>query len=212
LLTHVKETVERSYLLQQFKNNILVFSNLLEQQRFVDTAELKSDLQIGDAKAPVQLLVACNPYCNPCARTHHFLHDYLEKKKVGFTIRFVVNADNMQDKKTKAVVYLLQLLESEDKEYRKKVLYDWYRLMDIDKFSQLYPLEQPPDVKAGLLALQQWKSSAKIKFTPTVFINGYELPDQYSIYDLPVYINRMMTEQTVSMLGKEKKLSEAEPV
>jgi hypothetical protein len=106
----------------------------------------------------------------------------------------------------------LQLLTGADKEFKRKALYDWYQLMDIDRFSDLYPLSQTINYCIELAALRQWKESANILFTPTVFVNGNELPNHYSIYALPVYLNRMITEQTECVQRIENQLTEAKAI
>jgi len=37
-------------------------------------------------------------------------------------------------------------------------------------------------------AMEKWCKSADISFTPTIFINDYQLPDAYSIEDLKYFL------------------------
>ena len=42
-----------------------------------------------------------------------------------------------------------------------------------------------------LVADKQWTEETKIAFTPTIFINGYEIPKQYRPDDLKIIIRNM---------------------
>jgi hypothetical protein len=191
LLKERKKTSEKMYALQRFKNNQAVFTSLLFRQPVVDTTPWEGDLQLGDPKAPLQLLVACSPYCGPCAQAHFFLHSYLEKKQTGLTIRFAIDTEKREERKTQAVIWLLQLLAGTDQDYKRKVLHDWYTIVDLDKFKNMYPLEQQCNMEDQLFCLKQWNEKVKISFTPTIFINGHQLPPQYSVYDLAAFIGRI---------------------
>ncbi len=38
-------------------------------------------------------------------------------------------------------------------------------------------------------AMDKWCNAMEIKTTPTIFINGYQLPDAYSIEDLQYFLS-----------------------
>lgn len=179
-----KELEEKNYVLQRFKNNANVFNALLTQQRRVDTAPFEFDLQLGNPLAALQIMVACNPYCRPCAKAHELLHELVKRNDIGLTVRFSVKADNKEDKRTLAVEYLLQLLKKESSNYKRKVLHDWYLMMDMVKFSRQYLINDNENVDVLLSQNEEWSEQAKIQFTPTIFLNGYELPKLYRVEDI----------------------------
>lgn len=174
----------KNYSLRRFKNNPDIFNSLLRQQRKAATAPFAKDLQLGNPAAPVQLMVACNPYCAPCGKAHELLYELTEKKNTGLTIRFTVKADDPQNEQTKAVTYLLQLLNGADIPFKRKVLHDWYDIMNLEKFTEKYPLAAKPDITDELKSHEQWTDETEIAFTPTVFINGREVPKEYKVGDL----------------------------
>ncbi len=179
-----KELGAKNFSILRFKNNPDVFNALLMQQRKIDTASFEDDLQIGNSGAAIQIIVACNPYCGPCAKTHKDLHELIEKNDMGLTVRFSVKADKKGDGKTEIVEYLLQLLIDKSVAYKKQVLSDWYITMNMEKFKQQYLLDDKRDMIVLLRQQEQWTEKAKITATPTIFINGYELPKQYRAADL----------------------------
>ena len=76
-------------------------------------------------------------------------------------------------------------------EMLKQSLDDWYLpdKKDYDLFAAKYPmngelLQQGTKIEA----MGKWCNEMKIKATPTIFINGYQLPDAYSIEDLQYFL------------------------
>lgn len=197
LLAEKRKLESDNWGLQRFKNNMDIFSAILAKQRKVDTRQLDNDLQIGNPFGAVQIVVACNPYCGPCAKAHRVLHELVESEKgLGLTIRFSINAANKEDKKTKAVEYISRLIEAKremitDEElihFRRVLLNDWFKWMCLDKFKTLYKLIKKFEVDEFLNQQEAWGKEAKITHTPTIFINGYELPNLYNLTDLPALI------------------------
>ena len=191
LLQNYKQLLTEKFALLRFKNNPAVFESLLTQQRRVDTTPFEHDMQLGNPAAPLQIMVACNPYCGPCAKAHEVLHDILNSNDIGLTIRFTVKTEDREDKKTQAVQYLLKLLHYSSPAQKRKALHDWFVWMNYEKFVTQYPLRgNAPDVVRQLSLHEQWTKEAEIKFTPTVFINGFQMPKQYDAGTLKQVLRR----------------------
>lgn len=45
-----------------------------------------------------------------------------------------------------------------------------------------------------------WVKEVRIKKTPTIFVNGKELPEEYSISDLKYHLRRMVESNEVSLM------------
>ncbi|MCC7402318.1 MAG: thioredoxin domain-containing protein [Chitinophagaceae bacterium] len=194
-----KGLADKNFSLLRFKNNPEVFNSLLKQQRKVDTTPFENDLQLGNPDADLQIIVACNPYCGPCAKTHEILHEFAEKNDIGVTVRFAIKTGNKEDRKLQAVRYLLQLTDKRPAVYKRKVLHDWYADMDFEKFSKKYFLENLLDVDSLLKQEENWSNESGIKFTPTIFINGHELPKQYRADDLKTMFRYVERPEGVSL-------------
>jgi protein-disulfide isomerase len=179
-----KELADKNFSLLRFKNNPEVFNALLQQQRKVDTTPFQDDLQLGNPEADMQIMVACNPYCGPCAKAHKILHELVEKNDIGLTVRFLIKTENREERRLQAVQYILQLAKNKPDHYLRKLLHNWYADMDFEKFSRKYPLNNSEQVDELLKKQELWGNESKIKFTPTIFINGHELPKQYHADDL----------------------------
>ena len=182
------ELEKTNFSLLRFKNNPEIFETLLKRQRKVDTTPFENDLQLGNAHASVQILVASNLYCTPCAKTHEVLHELINDNNINLTLRLSLKADNKEDKRTEAISYLLKLIDGKGPDYKKQVLHDWYFLMDMKKFGEKYPLQNEANIQQQMEEHEQWNNEARIEYTPTIFINGYELPKQYKTTDLKHFL------------------------
>lgn len=193
----------------RLKNNTDVFWTLLQKQRKVVTAPFENELEIDTPGSPLHILVACNPYCVPCASAHNTLHEISEQheEKLSISIRFGIDADNENDKKTQAVKHIFGLLHPayrKSPKYNRTVLHDWFLMMDIKKFQQKYPLREYKDVKVQLKEHEKWFTETGIEATPTIFINGYQLPKMYSPKDLPGLVKGLLNKQEEIIIPQVK--------
>ncbi len=201
LIGYADKTEKELYPALRFKRNPGIFQVLLKKQRRVNITPFENDLQLGNPFAPLQITVACNPYCSPCAKTHHLLHSMMEKHRddAGLTVRFTVMADEKEDKKTQAVRYMLQYItanangsEEKNRELKRTMLSDWFMEMDYEKFAAKHPLTMKTNVYSLLHEHEAWHKKTGIQFTPAIFINGYEMPRQYTAEDLPGLVHALL--------------------
>src|SRR5690606_30797867 len=181
-----EELSEKNKSLLRFKNNPDIFSDLLVRQRKVDMTPFENDLQLGNPDSPIQIMVACNPYCAPCAKAHRVLHELVEKNDIGLTVRFTINAEQPDSGKTQVVQHIVQHLAETGHTALKsrQLLNDWFMTMNYEKFIDKYPIAEKVDVSDWMKRQEAWVTEANIKVTPTIFINGNELPKSYSVNDL----------------------------
>ena len=187
LLIRNRKIESESFANRRIKNDPRIFIALLKKQRRIDTTPFENDLQLGNPDAHWQFVVACSPYCYYCRNAYEILNDMVKRIDIGLTVRFAFSINNTeQDISLNAVRYILQLLESSDIGYRKTIFHDWYETMNLEEFSASHHLDEGSEtVLAGLPELHaSWSEKNEIQFTPSIFINGYELPAQYSTEDL----------------------------
>jgi protein-disulfide isomerase len=66
-------------------------------------------------------------------------------------------------------------------------LNDWYlpKEKDYNRFAAKYPMNGQLDKQGEKLdAMRKWCEEAEVTHTPTIFINGYRMPDNYRIDEL----------------------------
>ena len=73
----------------------------------------------------------------------------------------------------------------------KQSLDDWYlpETKNYELFAAKYPMNGEL-LKQGnkIAAMDKWCKTMDINYTPTIFINGYQLPDAYTIEDLHYFL------------------------
>lgn len=164
-------------------------------------------LQLGKPEAPIQLTMVCAPYCVPCARAHQQLEKIPD---IGLSILFNYN----NSEKTKSAILLLltaideytsHLNDVARIEKTAHILHHWYSTMNVDAFTEQYPVKGPATAAIITQAQQQgdWVKHHNIKFTPTVFVNGHQLAAPYTVFDLPDILPSMkdLLRQEVSLIA-----------
>jgi len=109
-----------------------------------------------------------------------------ENKNLKMQIIFKISNDGSIPK-TPIVEHLLAIAEKGDEKLTLKVLNDWYLSdsKDYDHFKAVNPISSElQQQNSKIEAMDKWCMEMEIKYTPTVFINGYELPEIYTVEDL----------------------------
>ncbi|MEE1963463.1 vitamin K epoxide reductase family protein [Allomuricauda taeanensis] len=171
--------------LQKIKNNPDVFLGLLQKSRKIKTSIEGLGITFKNDTARHDVVKVCNPYCGPCAKAHPLLDELLRDGKINLQVLFTASTDE-GDRRNRPVKHFLALDEM-DKELAHKAMDSWYLAKDKDyeQFAKAYELNGEllrQDHK--VLAMNEWCKAEKITHTPTIFINGYELPKEYSVDDL----------------------------
>jgi uncharacterized membrane protein len=192
----------------RFKNNPDVFLALLKQQRRIEISPFINEFEIASSGAPNQIVVVCNPYCEPCSFAHSIIH-YLSEtfnNQISIIVRFALNIDSLGDKNALAVEYLLNCIIREDQNinYTRVLLHDWFKYMDMKKFGSQYPITDVLPVFEQLKQHADWSSKNRVMFTPNIFIGGYEMPSQYSVSELPFLVKGMLnSEQDLTIWSQD---------
>lgn len=187
-LQEAKNT-KRQYL--RIKFNSEIFETLLKKQKTITIPADGLGIDIGNPNATNTLIKVCNPYCGPCAKAHPRLDKLLKeiddlKVKIIFT-----TPNNAEHFAFKTTSHLMAVYSQNDKENIKHALDDWYLAdkKDYDVFAKKYPLNGEFTRQGNKIeAMYKWCKSTGINFTPTIFINDYQLPDAYSIGDLQYFL------------------------
>jgi len=162
----------------RLKRNPEIFNALLEKQELNPTnlPEKDEPLQFGNPEAPYQMVIACNPYCDPCAVAHQTIERLYEMYPsfISVSIRFVVFNLDEENSVTKAVSSILSAV-IQDKKPAFEITKDWYERMNLEWFIKKYPNKTKSNIKE-LELYKKWAEEAKIRSTPTFFLNGRQLP------------------------------------
>ena len=184
LLDAKKETHLYKRGLKKIKNNPEVLEGLLAKTRKITTSIEGLGISLSSKNAKYNIVKVCNPYCGPCSKAHSILEELVDSGKINLRILFTTRPD---EDGAKPVRHFLALDTEGDKVLTKKALRDWYNSekKEYEVFSKKYALngelEQQNDKVSDM---RQWCDEENIIYTPTIFINGRELPKEYKVEDL----------------------------
>lgn len=184
-LKHIKS----SFLQLKFNSNI--FHHLLMKEKIVIPHSDNVGITIGNPDAITTIIVVSNPYCGPCADVHIAMERLLEYYDLKIQIIF---KSSIQEKNTfqSPVPHLLAIATKNDETLTRQALHDWYLIgkKDYNAFINQYPLNgelEKQTLKSD--AMNQWCTEMDILYTPTIFMNGYQLPAMYKIEDITYFLN-----------------------
>lgn len=190
-LEKAKENKDNRLGLQRLKHNPQIFEALLSKQRRITQSTDGLGITIGNPKAKYTLIKVCNPYCGPCAKAHPVIEDLLKNNdNVKVQIIFM-STDSEDDYRSKPVRHLMAIYEI-NKKISLKALDEWYLAdkKDYDIFATKFPMNGELELQTDKIKdMFKWCNETKIVFTPTFFINGYQLPDMYSVADLKYFLS-----------------------
>lgn len=169
---------------RKLRYNELVFKTLLQQQPSLVANDL--GILVGNADADTEIIKVCNLYCGPCALAHKELTKIMETgNRIKLRIIFNPNGQH-NDRNTFLTIYFLGIEEKYGTAVFHEALEEWFgsTTKDYKELSLKYPLtEDPAKYLPKAKKMNEWCHQMNINRTPTFFVNGYPLPEEYSFAD-----------------------------
>jgi len=167
----------------RLKRNPEIFNALLEKEKAnpANLPEPDEAIRFGNPAAPYQIVIACNPYCGPCAKAHQAIEILYDNypEQINITVRFALIINNDRDNRVAATKEILKVAKLKPYEAIK----DWYQLFDIEEYKKKHHTNEEA-VDTMIERHIKWKKENHIISTPTFFINGKLLPEEYNWKDL----------------------------
>ncbi len=139
---------------------------------------------LGNPDAATTITMVSNPFCAPCAKAHKILDQLLKtrddiKVKIIFTTR-----NDVGEEKAKVSQMALSVLN--DTALLERALSDWYaqRNKKYELWAKKYPVKLNMQINELTEKQNTWFDLAEVKVTPTIFVDGYKLPDPYTLDDV----------------------------
>lgn len=185
VMTITKENIRLKY-------NSDIFQTLLVKQKLITELPLGLGITLGNPEAKHTLIKVCNPYCNPCAKAHPVLEQLLASRS-DIKVQIIFTAmDDDRDRRAEPVKHLMAISEKGDNELMQKALGDWYNANEknYQAFAAKYVMNGALKTQGHKLqAMYKWCETTNVEFTPTYFLNGYQLPELYKLNDLKYLIS-----------------------
>ena len=184
------KNTKREYL--RIKFNTQIFETLLKKQKAITILPNGLGINFGNSAATNTLIKICNPYCGPCATAHPKIEKLLEDNR-NLKVQIIFTTPNQPEQDAyKPVNHLLAIQEkNKNEKITKNALDDWYLsdTKNYEVFAAKYPMNGELSKQGNKIdSMAIWCKQMDIQATPTIFINGYQLPDAYSIEDLQYFL------------------------
>ena len=175
---------------QEVKYNPVVFNSLLKREPKINDSNDGYGIILGNPKGSTHIIIVCNPYCRHCAAAQKVLVKMLETNNdIRVQMIFIMGPDYDGYEQTPVDTFLSLVKEGEDV---ISILDDWYSMhtKNIDLYNERHPVKHRRTKENDDNARQMNKFCEKMKITvtPTVFLNGYQLPALYNVDDLKYFV------------------------
>jgi protein-disulfide isomerase len=182
--------------LNKFRKSLSVFEALTAQKHELQPEPYLGDLELGNKEADSVITIVTNPTCGPCVRAHQFIENWLEEHGANLKviIRFAVNPADTGVSGTVAK-YLVSLgLDGDDR--LQAALHAWYAIEKpkLQDWQNRFACEIHPETHERLAQHSNWCRANLINATPTIFFNGRQIPEEFSLSDFEYFLRLKMVE------------------
>lgn len=172
----------------KFKKDTKIFNAALLSQPPIPEQDWSIRLN-NNSEIQKIITIVSNPTCMPCAKAHILLDQWLDTVE-GLQLRIVFwGFPNDPKDYTYKVARHLMLLSNQQSPLLRQAINAWYRSgMSLDDLEKTFPVTEIADVDELMLIQHQWCGIINVSRTPTIFINGYHLPEPYELVDIKYMI------------------------
>lgn len=175
------ELVEKKW--RKLRYDESVFKTLLQQQPRLAVNEL--GILIGNPNAAIEIIKVCNLYCGPCAVAHQEIAKLMANDD-RIKLRIIFNPGGQTDRNTPLTFHFLGIEQQYGTAVFHEALEEWFKseTKDHKELRQKYPVKEDLiNYLPKTQMMSQWCHSMNINRTPSFFINGHPLPEEYSFAD-----------------------------
>ena len=173
-----------------------VFKALLKQQPFYETSDSDSIIRFGNPDSPLRLTILSNPYCNPCSRMHKRIEQLLKKMNNNMSVQYILSS--FEESMNSTNKYLIAACFASpptpspkwrggEEESLQQIFTDWFekgKALRDDYFKGMNLDMDNPEIETEFQKHEAWRKKTQLRATPTVLVNGYQLPENYKVEDL----------------------------
>ncbi|WP_165020444.1 vitamin K epoxide reductase family protein [Dysgonomonas sp. ZJ279] len=167
-----------------------VFESKLKVQPYYEVNREISQILWGNKDAETLVTLVTNPHCGSCAAIHQQLDNLLDRVGDKICVQYILTSfsEELESSATfLTAVYLSDEIKPDEKReifnrwfsHGKNNRQDFFDRYDFDITSQT--------VLDEIESHRRWCKTVSLKGTPTIIMNGHELPEGYNIDDVAYY-------------------------
>lgn len=201
---YLSEAVESGLIrsdLLHFRRNTSIFYHLLYQQPALkSTLPLDSLVFVGNKDANFTLTIVTNPFCTPCTQLHHRLITLLAENELVNAHLIISVTSQLNDPRRKLAYQLLSI----PPEQRLSQLNQWLKEPSqtlLKRFKSMTGNVANDQVSTWLTRHQKWCKENAIAATPSIYLNGYKVPNGYQLDDIIELLQYSYTDRNQEVVG-----------
>ncbi len=185
--------------LKKTKKDKSLLKYLLSNQKQIQTSLPSPTILPTSKEGTIEFTLVINPYCNPCKTVYKQFKQFREQwlSDTPSMLRIVFLGSLQAESQVQKVVNTFLYWQKEDTSKFDKALDDWFAqgmYQPIIWLSAYY--ERDADMMCFLQEKHlNWIHLHQIHQTPTLFINGFEMPSNYQINDLVYHLSDLKSMQ-----------------
>lgn len=191
-----KERINAVQRYRALKANTAVAKALIEKQDYYETTLDDSYVLFGNRDAKMRITILSNPHCNPCARMHERVDKLLDSCGDDICVQYIFSSFN--EKLEDISRYLISCYDFADQQSSRERFTKWYAGEKNNHENLVkecsYQIHND-DVEKELSKHKEWRKRSNLVATPTILVNGFELPDEYEIEDLTMIVDGNFVKQ-----------------
>lgn len=183
------KTLQQQLKFIKYKSGL--FLPALKRQPYYDIPDELRPVLLGSTTPVATITLISNVFCKPCEQAHEELEALLLQRSDIQAKLLFVHPQDAENEMTKIAVHLLALDYNGDKNRVLQALHAWYHEKDkqYDKWALKFPVSIPPAISQVSKKQKEWFNKVKITATPTILVDGHELPEPWRIADLKYLMN-----------------------
>ncbi|WP_223580100.1 thioredoxin domain-containing protein [Sphingobacterium sp. GVS05A] len=194
LVKQISNNNKTNHIIQQVNSLIAnreVVSIILKDQPHYRINKNFSSIHFGDPNSETVITIITNPHCISCATTHKEVFELLKHSK-NIAIQYVFTSFSGFEDSSKLLIALffdknVDTIEAYNKWFlrknKQKELYSQFSSIDLSSTT----------VRNEFDKHKQWTEEMAVEVTPTILINGYKIPINWSVNDL-LYISNVQNQ------------------
>ncbi|GAB2627830.1 hypothetical protein GCM10027035_22910 [Emticicia sediminis] len=176
--------------LKRFKDDSNLFFALLSKQDYMPLVPKDMyTIIIGNPDAEHTLTMVSNPFCQPCSKTHKVIEGLLEYNE-NLNCQVIFAASNVENDKRGIVARTILSMPIGQ---QAKALHFWFENEErnVEKWQIKLGFTENKTSQKIIEQHQIWCDKAKVSETPTLYLDGYKVPDLYRLEDLKWMLRNM---------------------
>ena len=184
-----KEVNDMTATMTKYLYNAASFENILRQQPRHSLPDDSYSIILGGSGAENKVTIVLNPFCAHCAETYEEICEIFDQI-LNFELKILFAANDSPESQEISVIRDILNINHTQGDQVNAAIRSWFNSQNYQRWSRLCEIPTHEKIIDEMLAEQQaWCKRENIMSTPTILVNGYELPDAYSIESLPELLN-----------------------